>query len=171
MAYVVPPNWVGNTPISVTNLQIISDDLTALNATDVATSGHGTSGAVVGTTDTQTLSAKTFADALTGAEIATPANPAAGYNKLYSKSDDKWYTKNSAGTESTVGELWICGYSPAPNGTYNIYAMPAYSKLRVYINGIRRRYSTDYSQPNNVSFNTNWYLTADDNVYVDYVAG
>lgn len=32
-------------------------------------------------------------------EIATPSNPAAGKNKLYTKSDDGFYRLNSAGTE------------------------------------------------------------------------
>lgn len=38
-------------------------------------------------------------------EIATPANPAAGYNKLYFKSDDILYKLDDGGNESTVGAL------------------------------------------------------------------
>jgi len=37
------------------------------------------------------------------AEITTPANPAAGYNSLYFKADDKLYRLTSAGTEKLVG--------------------------------------------------------------------
>jgi len=41
--------------------------------------------------------------ALIGTEIATPANPAAGYNKLYFKNDDKLYKLDSAGNEVEIG--------------------------------------------------------------------
>jgi len=40
---------------------------------------------------------------MTLAEIATPANPAAGFNSLYFKSDDKLYRLASDGTEALVG--------------------------------------------------------------------
>lgn len=39
------------------------------------------------------------------AEIATPSNPSAGYNKLYFKSDDKLYILNSAGVELEVATV------------------------------------------------------------------
>lgn len=42
--------------------------------------------------------------ALIGKEIATPANPGAGYNKLYFKVDDKLYRLDSDGNESEVGD-------------------------------------------------------------------
>lgn len=35
-------------------------------------------------------------------QIATPANPAGGYNKLYPKSDNHWYTLTSAGVETQI---------------------------------------------------------------------
>jgi len=37
------------------------------------------------------------------AQIATPANPSSGRNKIYPKSDGKFYTLNSSGTEVAVG--------------------------------------------------------------------
>lgn len=37
------------------------------------------------------------------AQIATPANPSSGRNKIYFKSDDKAYTLTSAGVEAEVG--------------------------------------------------------------------
>lgn len=40
---------------------------------------------------------------LAGKEIATPANPAAGYNKIYCKADDSWYTLDSDGNEAALG--------------------------------------------------------------------
>lgn len=54
---------------------------------------------LVGTGVTQTLSAKTFSDATTHTEIATPSSPAASNWKLYAKSDG-FYELNSAGTET-----------------------------------------------------------------------
>ncbi len=58
---------------------------------------------IVGTDVTQTLTAKTFGDAITATQIATPSNPSAGLNKLYFKSDDILYRLTSAGTETAVG--------------------------------------------------------------------
>lgn len=60
-------------------------------------------GAIVGDSDTQTLTNKTFDDELTLQEIATPSTPASGYKKIYPKSDDKLYTLNDAGEEVEVG--------------------------------------------------------------------
>lgn len=62
------------------------------------------SGDIVGTTDTQDLSNKTFVDALTLEELAsTPSNPASGDKKFYAKNDGKIYTLSSAGVETEVG--------------------------------------------------------------------
>lgn len=61
------------------------------------------SGVVVGTTDTQVLTNKTFDDAITGKQISTPSNPSSGYDKLYFKSDNKLYKLTSAGAEVEVG--------------------------------------------------------------------
>jgi hypothetical protein len=58
---------------------------------------------LVTTDGVQTLSGKTFSDAITGDQIATPSNPAAGKNKLYFKADEKLYSLTSGGTETQVG--------------------------------------------------------------------
>lgn len=65
---------------------------------------------VVTVAGTQTVSgAKTFSEIITnekeitGKQVATPANPASGYNKLYFKSDDKIYKLSSAGVEAELG--------------------------------------------------------------------
>lgn len=70
-----------------------------------ASSGvHGATGAIVGTTDTQDLTNKTFTDAITLEEqTSTPANPTAGDKKFYAKNDGKLYSLNSAGDEIEVG--------------------------------------------------------------------
>lgn len=48
----------------------------------------------------------------------TPANPAAGFNKCYTKADDKFYCLNSAGVESLVGPT--AGTTGTPN-TFSYY--------------------------------------------------
>ncbi len=62
-----------------------------------------TSGTLATLAGTETLSGKTFSDAVTRAQIATPASPASGYNKgPYPKSDDEFYVLSSAGTERQI---------------------------------------------------------------------
>lgn len=56
-------------------------------------------GDYVGTSDTQTLTNKTVDDAITQKQIATPSTPSANYNKIYPKSDGKFYNLDSSGTE------------------------------------------------------------------------
>lgn len=61
-------------------------------------------GNVVGTTDVQTLTNKTFDDELTLKELAaTPATPAATYKKIYPKDDGKIYALDSDGNEKEIG--------------------------------------------------------------------
>jgi hypothetical protein len=72
---------------------------------------------------TETFSNKTFASptitgALTSEQISTPSNPSAGYNKLYPKSDGKWYNLKSDGTESELG-------SGAGSGEKNYISNPS----------------------------------------------
>jgi hypothetical protein len=67
------------------------------------TTAHGISGDVVGTSDTQDLSAKTFTDAPTFTEIATPSTPASGKQKIYPKTDGKFYRLNDTGEEIELG--------------------------------------------------------------------
>jgi hypothetical protein len=73
-----------------------------------ATSAHGVSGSVVGTTDTQTLDNKTLASpAITSfaqfAESSTPSTPSAGQVRLYPKTDGNFYKIDSNGVELPVG--------------------------------------------------------------------
>jgi hypothetical protein len=72
------------------------------------TTTHGTSGNIVGDTDSQTLTNKTIVtplidDAADFEQIATPTNPAAGRSKLYPKTDGFFYTLDSSGTETQIG--------------------------------------------------------------------
>jgi hypothetical protein len=58
--------------------------------------------------------------ALTLTEVATPANPAAGFDKLYFKADDKLYRLNSAGVEAEVG-AFTGDTDDVPEGATNLY--------------------------------------------------
>jgi hypothetical protein len=76
----------------------------SLTAHTGASSGvHGVTGGVVGTSDTQSLSNKTFSDAPVLTQIATPSAPSAGTQKVYPKSDGKLYTLLPSGVEQPVG--------------------------------------------------------------------
>ena len=68
-----------------------------------ATAAHGATGAVVGTTNSMTLTNKTFDDEITLQEIATPSTPSAGYMKVYPKADSKMYKLDDTGAESELG--------------------------------------------------------------------
>ena len=63
------------------------------------------------------------------AQIATPANPSSGRNKLYFKSDGKAYTLSSAGVETQVSpesgwypaeETWVYASADDPTFTFTI---------------------------------------------------
>lgn len=54
-------------------------------------------------TSVDTMTNKTFGDAPTFTQVATPASPSAGLNKIYPKSDGKFYTLDSAGLEVQIG--------------------------------------------------------------------
>lgn len=60
-------------------------------------------GDMVGTTDTQDLTNKTFTQGLLLSEIASPSTPASGKGIIYFKSDGFLYQKNDDGTETKVG--------------------------------------------------------------------
>ena len=65
---------------------------------------HGVTGSVVGTADTQDLSAKTFTDSVTVQEQAsTPSTPPTGDQRIYPKTDGSWYTLDDAGVETELG--------------------------------------------------------------------
>lgn len=70
---------------------------------------------LVGRATVDTLTNKTFGDALVEAQQATPANPASGFNKLYFKADNNLYSLTSGGVETlfttaspaTQSEIWL----------------------------------------------------------------
>lgn len=86
---------------NIQDSSVIIDD--SANITGVASITLNSGGTVVGTTATQTLTNKTFGDAITGTQIATPSNPSSGFNKLYFKSDNSLYSLTSAGVETVLG--------------------------------------------------------------------
>jgi hypothetical protein len=76
-----------------------------------------TSGTLATLTGIESLSGKTFLDALTQSQIATPANPGAGKDKLYFKADDKLYGLNSSGSEVLIGPAAGGSFLPTTGGT------------------------------------------------------
>ena len=88
---------------------------------------------VVTLTGTQSLTNKSIGDALTFAQITTPANPSAGFNKLYVKADGSFYSLNSSGTERLVGERWSISSSTSlgAGGTVSISLTTALQAFRV----------------------------------------
>lgn len=101
---------------SAIQTQLNAKEASGTTATHAAlTTTHGVSGTLVGTSDAQTLSNKTFSDAVQIAEIATPSTPSSGYFKVYPKSDGKLYTLNDSGTETEVGAGGASGINYVSN--------------------------------------------------------
>lgn len=83
---------------------LLAGDMTISDGSIISSSGAISFGDEnLTTTGSITSAGLISSTALTMAQIATPANPSAGYDKLYFKSDDKLYRLTSAGTEALVG--------------------------------------------------------------------
>lgn len=86
-----------------TNVTDIGTNATNLTNHSADTSTHGVA-ELVGTTETQDLSGKTFTDPITLQEQgSTPSTPATGDKKIYPKTDGKLYTLDDGGVETEVG--------------------------------------------------------------------
>jgi hypothetical protein len=105
----------GFNPTTAQNVQFIPYG--NIIATDVQTAIEELDDEKVGLTTVQTLTNKKFDDPITIKQVATPANPASTYNKLYFKSDDKLYKLTSGGTETEVGGGGSAGHIIQEEGT------------------------------------------------------
>lgn len=76
------------------------------------TSTHGITSDIVGRTETQDLSNKTFIDPVAlSVQVSPPGTPASGTSKVYVKADKNLYYKNDSGVEVQIGN--VAGpYSP-----------------------------------------------------------
>lgn len=106
---------------------------------------------------------------------SAPAAPKAGRQRVYFGTDHKGYSKGSDGTVSSLGETWQHAQSSTtPNGSrtqFNIGSGVASSKVRVFVNGLLRRPTTDYSFTSGNSYVTfAWAPASGDDVRMDYVA-
>ena len=107
-------NWTITDSIAITgsrssqNQSLAGNFLTEVT-TDTTMTGVGTVasplsiGQSVAPAASPTFAGLTNESAFISKQIATPSNPAAGYDALYFKSDDKLYKKDSAGNEVEVG--------------------------------------------------------------------
>lgn len=86
---------------------------------------HGVTGNLVGTTDTQNLSNKSFADAPSFLEIVTPGSPASGYIKLYAKSDERFYKLSPSGIEKSLTPVFTpsAGALFYSDGTNDLFSL------------------------------------------------
>lgn len=108
-------------------------------ATDISnhvgsTTQHGATGAVVGTTNTQTLTNKTLTTPVIDVvslteQSSAPSSPSSGTKKFYAKNDGKLYTKDNLGNEVEVGSGGSGGinYIKNPNAESSITGWSAYS--------------------------------------------
>lgn len=63
-------------------------------------------------------------------QFLTPPPPAAGFNKCYTKADDRFYCINSAGVETLIGPSAVAGGTPNSFAGYdalgNLYSLPGW---------------------------------------------
>ncbi len=117
----------------------------ALTTHEADTSTHGVAVAIVGTTETQTLTNKTLTsptvntpttDVVTWDDQAsTPASPSSGFYKTYFKSDGKLYKLNSSGTEVEVGSGGAGGINYVQQGGGNHDAESGTTGWTTYADG------------------------------------
>jgi hypothetical protein len=115
--------------------------LTATALTNVTLPTTGTLSTLAGV---ENLSGKTFTDAVTMAQIATPSTPAASYNKIYPKSDGNFYNLNSSGVEQQIGggggggskNYFSTVNNSNGNGNFELGATTGFNKLTVSLSSL-----------------------------------
>jgi hypothetical protein len=113
---------------------------------------------------TQTFSNKSVSDSWTMAQVATPATPAASFNKIYPKADGTFYQLDPAGLESQVGaiikasSLYSQVSTPAtPSaGTTRLYAKSDGFFYALNSSGVETQIGTVSSTNYNLLLNSNF---------------
>lgn len=99
---IVPPVQGGTGIANGATLTYGASNIT-LTTSGVTSLTLPTAGTLATLAGVETFSNKTYSDAITFTELATPANPPAGTDKCYPKADHKWYCLSSAGVETLIG--------------------------------------------------------------------
>lgn len=140
-----------------------------------------TTGTLTTNAGTQSFTNKTFTDAITFTQIATPINPTSGTQKLYPKSDGSFYSLNNAGIEVKLGSgsgqggINYCTNSDAETNTsgWSIYseidtvtitlASPGVftnANTHGYAIGQALTFSTTGALPTGLTANTTYYVVS-----------
>ena len=133
---------------TLTNKTLTSPVISTISNTGTLTLPTSTD-TLVGRATTDTLTNKTIGDAATYTQVATPSNPASGFNKLYFKSDNILYQLTNGGTESQVSSGTLDAPSSAQN--YTLTASVGSNALTI---ALKTKAGTDptASDPVKVSF-------------------
>jgi hypothetical protein len=104
---------------------------------------------ITGNAGTKTLNfqGQSFTAGITLPQIATPSNPAVGYNKIYPKSDDKLYILTSAGVETQVGVGSVTSVGLSAPSEFTVSGSPVTGAGTLTFSKANQTANTVYSGP------------------------
>ena len=154
------PGMVNNTTQTFSGAKTFSTSISSPSVHTASLSDSG-SGLTIGSSSGQniTITAGTggstiITSPLTLSQIATPSNPASGFNDIYFKSDNNLYILNSSGIETLIGtpsENTIAWSGYHTSATGNAFAIPAGS---TYTDLTNNDATVTLHQGNNSNFGT-----------------